>query len=224
MRAVLPPRASILTGWTAVFVAATLLGGCAAGSPTSATGGSTTVSTPRSSSGTDTADDTPASPSAQPTSSPTGTGGSCPAQPLAKGPADTLVVVAISGPTSAASGSTVTVSSQLVVLSDGSRIVLTAQGSSLEVLRGSSVVARTPTPAGADVPLPLRAGASYPGQTLPTQVTLVGCDGTPLPPGTYGLRAVVAYGGDPLNNANGSAGGSGRFVFVSDPPVELTVT
>ncbi len=175
-----------------------------------------------------TPDDAPAPPAPSPTSSPTGAptraDSACPARPTARGPADNLVVVAVSGPATAASGSTVTVSSRLVVISNGSRVVLTSHGSSVEVLRGSTVVARTPAPAGPDVPLPLTAGASYPGQTLPSQVSLVGCDGSPLPPGSYGLRAVVAYGGDPLGTAPGDAGGAGRFVLVSDPPVDLDVT
>lgn len=114
-------------------------------------------------------------------------------------------------------------SAQLVVISSGQRIVLSGLGSAVEILRGSTVVGRAAGPAGADVPLPLTAGASYPGQTLPTQVPLVGCDGTPLPPGAYGLRAVVTYGGDPLNGAP-AGGGAGSFVLVSDPPVDLTVT
>ena len=218
MRSVVRPAAA----FTAVLLAATVLSGCAAGPQTGPPAGSPTVTAAHPS----VPDDTPsqAAPPGSQTATTTGAGSGCPAQPGGRGPADSLVVLAISGPATAPSGSTVTVSSQLVVLSDGSRVVLTPQGSSLEVLRGSTVVARTPAPSGADVPVALSAGASYPAQTLPTQVVLVGCDGTPLPAGRYGLRAVVAYGGDPLNGAVGGAGGAGRFVLLSDPPVDLTIT
>jgi hypothetical protein len=146
----------------------------------------------------------------------------CPGRPTSPGPAGSLVVVGLAAPPTASVGSTVTVSAELVVLSSGPRIVLAGHGSAVEILRGSAVVGRAAGPAGADVALPLTAGASYPGQTLPTQVPLVGCDGAPLPPGAYGLRAVVAYGGDPLNAAPG--GVTGSFVLVSDPPLELMLT
>jgi hypothetical protein len=124
-------------------------------------------------------------------------------------------------------GGRLPVSSQLVVLSDGPRVVVRSSASSLEVLRGDTVVARASGPSGPDVPLSLRAGTAFPAQTLPAEVALVGCDGAPLPPGAYRLRAVVAYGNDPLNGApggSGGSGGSGGFVLVSDPPLELTVT
>ena len=222
MRATAPP----LAGWTVALLATTLLSGCAATPPTGP-GGSPTVTTARPS----LPDDTPGVVTPPPTNATTGEttgettgGGPCGARPTARGPADNLLVVAISAPATAPSGGTVTVSSRLVVLSGGPRVVLTTQGSSVEVLRGSTVVARTPAAAGPDVPLPLTAGASFPGQALPTQVSLTGCDGTPLAPGAYSLRAVVAYGGDPLGTAPGDAGGAGRFVLVSDPPTDLTVT
>lgn len=172
-----------------------------------------------SSSSSSSSDDAPSRP---PTGSSTSGGAGCPVGSTSPGPAGALVVVAISAPATATAGSTVTVSSQLVVLGEGPRIVLRPQASSLEVLRGSEVVARTTSPAGPDVPLPLTAGSSFPGQTLPARVALVGCDGVPLAPGAYRLRAVVGYGGDPLNGA--ASGASGAFVLISDPPVDLTIT
>lgn len=210
--------------WIVVLLAATALAGCTAGPPTGSSVGSTVGSVTTTSAHPSDPDDAPTPPSPSSTGSGTQAGRACPDRPVARGSADNLVVVAVSGPSTAASGSTVTVSSQLVVLSSGPRIVLTAQGSSMEVLRGSTVVGRTPAAAGPDIPLPLTTGTSYPGQLLPTRVALVGCDGSPLPPGAYGLRAVVAYGGDPLGSAPGGTGGAGRFVLVSDPPTDLTIT
>jgi len=58
-------------------------------------------------------------------------------------------------------------------------------------------------------------------QTVPSQITLKGCDGKPLAPGAYRLRALVGYGSDALNNAQGGA--SGAFVMASEP-VDLTIT
>lgn len=201
------------------LAALTALGGCAAAPPGIPASGSTTVTPGGTSSSSDDA----------PTSLPSGTGprgaAGCPARPPSAGPAGSAVVVAISAPATAAAGSTVPVSSRLVVLSDGPRIVLRPQSSALEVLRGGAVVARTVGTTGPDVPMPLSAGASFPGQPLPPQVALVGCDGSALAPGTYQLRAAVGYGSDPLNGApGGGSAGSGSFVLVSDPPLDLTIT
>ena len=199
---------------TGVVLAALLLGACS---------GAPVTSTPPSSSTTGGSGvTTPGPPSAtSPSSTPAAAG--CPPRSTSPGPAGSLVVVDLTAPPTAPAGSMLTVSAQLVVISSGPRIVVTPRGSSVEILRGDTVVGRAAGPAGADVPLPLTAGASYPGQTLPTQVPLVGCDGVALPPGSYRLRAVVAYGGDPLNAAPGGSG-AGSFVLVSDPPLDLTVT
>ncbi len=219
----MPQRLSV--GWTlGPVVAVALLGGCASApsTTTSATTSSTAgpvVTSPDAPSRTTGAPGT----SATSVTSVTTTGSGCAGRSTSPGPAGSLVVVGFSAPATAAVGSTITVSAQLVVLSSGPRIVLTAQGSAVEILRGSTVVGRAAGPGDADVPLPLTAGASYPGQTLPTHVPLVGCDGTPLPAGAYRLRAVVAYGGDPLNAAPGGSG-AGSFVLVGDPPLDLTVT
>ena len=209
MRRSLDPRRA-----AGLVLAALVLGGCSGAPltttpPGSATSGGTGMTTPGTPSTTG------------PSSAPSATG--CPTRSTSPGPAGSLVVVGLTAPPTAAAGSTVTVSAQLVVLSSGQRIVLTPRGSSVEILRGDAVVGRAAGPAGADVPLPLTAGASYPGQTLPTQVPLVGCDGVALPPGAYRMRAVVAYGGDPLNGAPGGSG-AGSFVLVSDPPLDLTLT
>ncbi len=203
-----------------LLLAALVLGACSGAPvtttpPGTATSGGSGVTTPDAPSTT--------GPSSGPSAPSSTSAAGCPTRSTSPGPAGSLVVVGLTAPATAAAGSTVTVSAQLVVLSSGQRIVLTPRGSSVEILRGDTVVGRAAGPAGADVPLPLTAGASYPGQTLPTQVPLVGCDGAPLPPGSYRLRAVVAYGGDPLNGAPGGSG-AGLFVLVSDPPLDLTLT
>jgi hypothetical protein len=204
-----------------VVLAALLLGACT-GAPATTTPPSPPSPTTTTSGSPVTTDDPPSSAGPSATSGVPSGAPSCPGRALSPGPAGSLVVVGLRAPATAAAGSSLAVSTELVVISSGPRIVLAGHGSSVEILRGSAVVGRTPGPAGADVPLPLTAGASYPGQTLPTEVPLVGCDGAPLPPGSYGLRAVVAYGGDPLNAAPG--GVTGSYVLISDPPVDLTVT
>jgi len=60
-----------------------------------------------------------------------------------------------------------------------------------------------------------------PAQVVPEALPLIGCDGAPLPAGHYTVRAVVGYGGDPLNVGTGDA--SGAFQLVS-PAVPLTLT
>lgn len=212
-------RRSLAEGRPLGLVLAALLLGACSGAPAPTSTPSPTTTTSGSAV---TTDDTPSRAGPSGTSGATSGGSTCPGRPLPPGPAGSLVVVGLTAPSTATAGGAVTVSAQLVVLSSGPRIVLTGQGSSVEILRESTVVGRAAGPAGADVPLPLTAGASYPGQTLPTQVPLVGCDGAPLPPGSYGLRAVVAYGGDPLNAAPG--GVTGSYVLVNDPPLDLTVT
>ena len=101
-------------------------------------------------------------------------------------------------PASGAAGSTLGVSTTLVVRSDAPRVVLNPATSGLVVLRGGAVVASA-AGQGVAVPLPLRAGATKPAQVVPEALPLVGCDGAPLPAGRYTVRAVVGYGGDPLD-------------------------
>jgi hypothetical protein len=120
---------------------------------------------------------------------------------------------------------------------DGPRIVTTSTRSQLLVVRDGRVVGTSPPSASRlAVPLPLRAGAVRPGQVVPETVRLSGCataaggSAEPLPPGRYGIVAVLAYGQDALNSsaggavaADGASGGAGRFQLVS-PPAPLVVT
>lgn len=131
------------------------------------------------------------------------------------GPASDLVTVAVTPPMSAAPGASITVVTQLAVRADGPRIVLRPETSGLQVLRGHTVVTRAVGEPGSAVPLQLRAGQQRPAQTVPARIALVGCDGTPLPPGSYGLQAVVGYGSDPMNGAAGAQ--AGDFTLVSVP-------
>ncbi len=166
-----------------------------------------------------TAGDTPtrATPSDGPSTGPTG----CSPSARSSGPVTSQVVVVTTSATSASRGSELNVKTEIVVLSDGPRIIARPQWSALELLRPGAVVARTLGSAGPDVPTPLTRGTSIPAQTVPTQLPLTGCDGQPLPAGAYRLRALVGYGSDPLNNAQGGAGGA--FVLASEP-VDVTVT
>ena len=120
-------------------------------------------------------------------------------------------------PTSAAAGSVLRVTTEIVVLSDGPSVVARPQWSSLEVLGRGAVVARAVGTAGADVPTPITRGTTVPARTVPTQITLTGCDGTPLPPGAYRLRALVGYALD------GPGSPTGGYVIASES-VDLTMT
>jgi hypothetical protein len=165
------------------------------------------------------ADDTPtrATSSATPTTGGTG----CPPTALSSGPITSQVVVVTTSATSAAGGSVLPVKTEIVVLSDGPRVTARPQWSALEVLAPGAVVARSVGSAGPDVPTPITRGRTIPAQTVPTTITLTGCDGKPLAAGAYRLRALVGYGSDALNNAQG--GPSGAYVMASEP-VDLTIT
>ncbi len=156
------------------------------------------------------------------TSSPTTSSGTgCPPTSLSSGPITSQVVVVTTSSTTVAGGSVLPVKTEIVVLSDGPRVIARPQWSALEVLGRDAVVARAVGTAGTDVPTPINRGTTVPAQTVPSQITLKGCDGQPLAPGAYRLRALVGYGGDALNNAQG--GTSGAFVMASEP-VDLTIT
>jgi hypothetical protein len=114
------------------------------------------------------------------------------------------VVVTTTAASTATAGSVLPVKTEITVLSDGPRVVARAVGT-----------------AGTDVPTPINRGTTIPAQTVPSQITLTGCDGRPLAPGAYRLRALVGYGSDALNNASG--GSAGAYVMPSEP-VDLTVT
>lgn len=149
-------------------------------------------------------------------SPPSAAGAPCTAPPSAStGPAATLVTVELVSPPTASSGASIALVARLVVRSDGPRIILQPTTSAVVVLDGTTVVARAVGPAGAAVPLQLRAGERRPAQTVPERLDLVGCDGSPLPAGRYAVRALVGYGGDPLNA--GSSGQPGAFVLISEP-------
>ena len=189
----------------ALLGAAVLCAGCSAAPPTGA---------PVTS-----ADDTPTRAA---TPSPTTSGGTgCPPTSLSTGPITSQVVVVTTSSTTAPSGSVLPVKTAIVVLSDGPRVVARPQWSALEVLGRDAVVARAVGTAGTDVPTPITRGTTLPAQTVPSQITLKGCDGKPLAPGAYRLRALVGYGSDALNNAQG--GPSGAYVMASEP-VDLTIT
>lgn len=168
-----------------------------------------------------TPDDTPTRAAGSTTSGPSSTGTGCPPISLSQGPISSQVVVVTTAAATAAGGSVLPVKTEITVLSDGPRVIARPQWSALEVLGRGAVVARAVGVAGTDVPTPINRGTTIPAQTVPTQVTLTGCDGKPLAPGAYRLRALVGYGSDTLNNASG--GSSGAFVMPSEP-VDLTVT
>jgi hypothetical protein len=146
---------------------------------------------------------------------------------VSTGPASDLVTVRLSAPTSARAGETITVRPTLDVQRAGPRIISQPATSRILVTKDGAVVGSTPQgQAGQGIPVILSTGAARPAQAVPTQVTLTGCSagsggpGDPLPPGRYGLVAVLSYGQDPLQ---GAADGSGRaFQLVSEPSV-LTV-
>jgi hypothetical protein len=132
-------------------------------------------------------------------------------------------VTSDSGSTAASPSGTSTVRATATVLagSDAGRILLLPAASGLAVLRGTEVVGWAASRGTSPVPLPLTSGTSRPAQVVPEALTLVACDGSGLAPGAYTVRAVVGYGGDPLNV--GAAGVLGVFHLVS-APVPLTVT
>jgi hypothetical protein len=165
-------------------------------------------------------DDTPTR-AASPTPTGTSKGTGCPRTALSSGPVTSQVVVVTTSASTAAAGSVLPVKTEIVVLSDGPRVIARPQWSALEVLAPGAVVARAVGSGGPDVPTPINRGTTLPAQTVPTQITLAGCDGKPLTPGAYRLRALVGYGSDALNNAPGGSGGA--FVMASEP-VDLTVT
>jgi hypothetical protein len=141
----------------------------------------------------------------------------CPATGLSTGPVVGQVVVVTTAPSSASAGSALPVKTEIVVLSDGPRIVARPQWSSLEVLGRGAVVARAVGTAGADVPTAITRGTTIPASTVPTQVTLTGCDGSALTPGAYRLRALVGYALD------GPGSPTGGYVMASES-VDLTIT
>jgi hypothetical protein len=165
------------------------------------------------------ADDTPTRAATPSTTTTRSTG--CPPTSLSSGPVTSQVVVVTTSSTTVAGGSVLPVKTEIVVLSDGPRVIARSQWSALEVLSRDAVVARAVGTAGTDVPTPINRGTTLPAQTVPSQITLTGCDGKPLAPGAYRLRALVGYGSDALNNAQG--GTSGAFVMASEP-VDLTIT
>lgn len=184
--------------------------GSTAGPLAASTSATNTVTSP----GTPGSDDTPTRMPSQTTPATR-----CAQTPASAGPAAQLITLTVSAPATAASGSALTVVTTIVATSNGPRLVLKPAGSRLEILNAGAVVA-TAAGTGLDVPVPILAGRTLPAQTIPPSVPLLGCDGAALPAGTYVLRATLAYGSDPLNNANDSTGG--HFQLHSDP-VTLTI-
>jgi hypothetical protein len=166
-------------------------------------------------------DDTPTRAVAPTTGGGTSSGTGCSPTSVSQGPVSSQVVIVTTSAASAAGGSVLPVKTEIVVLSDAPRVLARPQWSALEVLGRGAVVARAVGAVGPDVPTPLPRGKTLPAQTVPTEITLSGCDGTPLAPGAYRLRALVGYGSDALNNAQGGA--PGRYAVASEP-VDLTIT
>jgi hypothetical protein len=195
---------------SAAAVAASLLGSALLGACSTTAPPAPTVTS---------ADDTPTRAAPSDTSTSGGTG--CIPTNRSTGPVTSQVVVVTTSATTAPSGSDLAVKTEIVVLSDGPRVIARPQWSALEVLAPGKVVARTVGTTGPDVPTPVTRGTTLPAQTVPTHIALTGCDGQPLPAGAYRLRALVGYGSDALNDVQGGA--SGAFVMASEP-VNLTVT
>jgi hypothetical protein len=149
---------------------------------------------------------------------------SCGQVPTSTGPAAALVTVRVESPGTADAGAAIPVTATIDVHQAGPRIITRPTTSKVLVTQGQSVVGGMSSPEEShDIPVILTAGASRPAQAVPSHVTLTRCPpagsatGAPLPPGTYGLVAVVSYGQDPLQGAVG--GGSRAFQLVSDAAV-----
>jgi hypothetical protein len=142
--------------------------------------------------------------------------------PASSGPASAVAALRVSAPVSAATGTDVPVQVSVVVRAEGGRILTDASRSELLVTKDGAVVGRTASTGSALlVPVQLSAGAVRPAQVVPASVHLRGCSsgdsgpGSALPPGQYGIVAVLGYGQDPLNAA--PEGSAGAFALVSDP-------
>jgi hypothetical protein len=161
--------------------------------------------------------DPPASPtsvvSPAATASSTSGGTGCPPTTLSTGPITSQVVVVTTSATSAPTGSVLPVTTEIVVLSDGPAVVMRPQWSALEVLAPGAVVARAVGAVGTDVPTSITRGTTVSATTVPTSITMTGCDGKPLAAGAYRLRALVGY----------RSGSDAAYVMVTEP-VDLTVT
>jgi hypothetical protein len=159
-------------------------------------------------------------PTRKPTNSDSSEG--CRQLPVSSGPASSVAELRVAVPGTVQSGGEVQAQVSLHVRHDGGRIVAVAARSQLLVVRGRDVVAVSAPGSTLQVPLQLRAGAVRRAQVVPDTVRLVGCApaSQPLPPGRYGVVAVLGYGQDPLNAA--AAGGAHQFRLVS-APASLTV-
>ena len=136
------------------------------------------------------------------------------------GPAASLVTVGVAAARTATGGEVITVTTSLVVAGDAVRVVLHPATSALLLMQDAEVAAWVGGDAMTDhsVPMPLTGGTTRPAQVVPRTLPLIGCDGRPLPPGVYGLQAVVGYSRDPLD----ARAGAGAFQLVS-APAPLTV-
>src|SRR4051812_40685585 len=152
----------------------------------------------------------------------------CGSIPTSSGPAGDLATLQVSAPESGLSGGVIAVLVSVVVQADGPRVVTDPTRSLLLLTLGDQVVGRAADPAaGLPVPLPLRAGTVRPAQAVPGSMVLAGCptgpagERAPLPPGSYGVVAVLGYGQDQLNGTP-AGGPGGQFQLVSQP-VWITV-
>jgi hypothetical protein len=150
-----------------------------------------------------------------------------------------VATISLQAPASAASGSTISVSTSLRALADGSRIITRPATSDLLIVSGALVVGRAGgLRSDLAVPLLLRRQGVRPAQVVPSSLRLVSCPrsagasatgapSTPLPPGEYALVAVLGYTMDSLySGADGgipTPGAATGFVLVSRPvPVRVT--
>ena len=156
-----------------------------------------------------------------PTPTPTASASRCPPTSLTGGPVTSQVVVVTASASSAAAGSVLSVRTEIVVLSDAPTVALRPSWSLLEVLDRRGVVARTIGSDGPDVPTRLTRGTTVAAPTVPTSILLTGCDGRPLAPGDYRLRAVVGYRSDAT--ADAPTDGTSGYAMRSEP-VDLTIT
>lgn len=138
---------------------------------------------------------------------------------VSTGAAAALVDVVVEVAPSAPADRPLPVRTTLSVKGDGPRVILHARGSALLLEHRGVVVASSEPESRPDVPLTLRTGASRRSQVLPDALVLRSCDGAALDPGDYSVRALVAYGANPLN----SAGGGGPSGVLVSPAVAVVL-
>ena len=120
----------------------------------------------------------------------------CGVLPSSTGPLAGVAHLAITAPASAPAGRSVSVTVTVRSTAVMQRVITTPGTSSLLVVRGDRVVARSLGRASApQAPLQLSSGAVWPAQVIPKSVPLAGCasGSARLPTGRYALVAVLGY-------------------------------